>query len=61
MKHENIGVGMVLKLKKHRQEAYGMESDRVEVTAIKPHPPYLVPWIMSGTDAYKPSDFKAAV
>ncbi len=58
MKHQNIKVGMVLKLKRERQEAYGMESDRVEVTAIKPRPGYVVPWIMSGTEAYKPQDFR---
>ena len=61
MKQENIRVGMILKLKKQRQEAYGMESGRVEVTAIKANPPYVVPWIMSGTDAYKPQDFAECI
>ena len=33
----------------------------MRVTGIKPHPGHKVPWIMSGTDAYKPSDFERQV
>ena len=61
MRYRDIRVGMVLKLKKERQEAYGADSDRVEVTDIRPRPGYRIPWIFSGTDAYKPQDFEKAL
>ena len=57
MRHQEIKVGMMLKLKKERQEAYGMESGFVEVTAIKPREGYKVPWIVSNGSYYKSQDF----
>ena len=73
MQLRNIRVGMKLRLKRERQEAYGMTDPVVEVLRIHPRPGYLVPWIvgdgmwtdMDGTvhpfGFYKPSDFSRAI
>ena len=61
MKHQDIKVGMTLKLKKERQEAYAMPTFWVEVTGIKPRSGYKVPWIVSNGSYYKPQDFEKAV
>ncbi len=61
MYHQQIQVGMYLRLKRNRMSDYGMDSPYVRVTAIKANPRYKVPWIMSGTDAFKPSDFECEV
>jgi hypothetical protein len=52
---------MVLRLKRSRMDDYGSASPYVLVTGIKAHPCYKTPWILSGADAYKPSDFQAQV
>ena len=57
MRHQDIKVGMLLKLKKERQEAYAMPTNLVQVTNIKPRPGYKVPWIVSYGSFYKPQDF----
>jgi hypothetical protein len=63
MKANSIRPGMVLKLKLEVFESSAhadgspLESDLVTVTKIKPRPGYSVPWILSGRDAFKPSDF----
>jgi hypothetical protein len=63
MKANSIRPGMVLKLKRDVFEASAhadgtpLESDLITVTGIKPRPGYAVPWILSGPDAFKPSDF----
>ena len=59
MKIENIQIGMTLKLKKQRQNDYGMQTAFVTVTALKPHKCYKRTWVISGTDCYKTSDFEA--
>lgn len=61
MYHQQIEVGMCLRLKRTRMNDYGMDSPYVRVTAIKAHSDYKVPWIMSGNDAFRPSDFERAV
>jgi hypothetical protein len=53
-----IEVGMMLRLKRFRAEEYGSTSLFVHVTGIKAHPCYKTPWILSGNDAYSPSDFE---
>ena len=66
MKAENIRIGMVLKLKLEVMErsvhcdGTAFTSDLVTVTAIKPRAGYSVPWIVSGMDSFKPSDFVRA-
>jgi hypothetical protein len=50
---------MLLRLKKTRAAAYGVSYyDLVKVTGIRANPPYQTPWVISGADAYKPSDFE---
>jgi len=68
MKLENIRVGMVLRLKRSVLDSSvhcddtAFTSDLITVTAIRPHPGYVVPWIMGqGLDAFKPSNFVRAV
>jgi hypothetical protein len=66
VKLENIRVGMVLRLKREvldnsvHCEGSPLTSDLVTVTAIRPRSGYAVPWIVSGMDSFKPSDFKGA-
>ena len=68
MKLENIRVGMVLRLKQEvldssvHCDGTAFTSDLVTVTAIRPRPGYVVPWIIGERlDAFKPSDFVGAV
>ena len=61
MYYHQIQVGMCLRLKRSRMRDYGMDSPYVRVSGIKTNPRYKVPWIMSGTDAFKPSDFEREV
>ena len=62
MRHQEIRVGMLLRLKKERARAYG--ADRLEpirITKIRKNARYKTPWIMSGSAAYRPSDFERAI
>lgn len=67
MKLENIRVGMVLRLQEVLDSSVHCDgtaftSDLVTVTAIRPRPGYVVPWIMGqNLDAFKPSDFVRAI
>lgn len=56
-----IEPGMCLRLKRSRMNDYGLDSPYVYVSGIKTHPRYRTPWIMSGNDAFKPSDFERQV
>ena len=58
MKEAYIRPGMTLRLKKARAEAYGMTERLVLVTALEPHPHYKTGFILSGSDAYRASDFE---
>jgi len=57
MKQYDIKPGMILRLKKDRQEAYGSDSPFVTVTGLKARPGYKVGFVQSGTDYYTPQDF----
>lgn len=60
MKHQDIRVGMVLKLKPNRQEAYQHPTALVTVTELVPHVHYKRVWVKSGKDYYFPQDFARA-
>ena len=57
MNYQDCGVHSVLVLKAERAKAYDMDERRIIVTAIQPRKGYRVPWIVSGTAYFKPSDF----
>jgi hypothetical protein len=57
MRTDQITVGDTLKLKPERQDAYGKTSPFVKITAITYPKGYRTPWICSGPEAYRPSDF----
>jgi hypothetical protein len=59
--YQQIEVGMCLRLKRNRMNDYNLDSPYVRVTAINAHSGYKVPWIMSGKDAFRPSDFERQV
>lgn len=61
MYHQQIKAGMCLRLKRSRMNDYNLDSPYIYVSGIKPHPCYKTPWIMSGNDAFKPSDFERQV
>ena len=53
----DIQVGMILKLKRKRQAAYGESCQFVTVTGFMFRSGYSTPYVQSGTAFYKPSDF----
>lgn len=69
MRYQDIRIGMKLTLKSERQQAYGMTTNKVIVTAMTARlhggRQYKTPWVYGSTDdddrdrAYFPSDFKS--
>lgn len=64
MKAQDIKPGMVLKLKKDRQDAYGLSCPFVRVTWLRSPNAYKTPYVYTGKlndagtpEAFRPSDF----
>lgn len=62
MKHTDIQIGALLKLKPNRADAYGMaDHPYVVVTGLKFRDGYKVPFVLSRDLAFTPSDFAREV
>lgn len=59
MKYDAIRVGMILRLKKSRQEAYGMDSGFVTVIRLKFRKGYKVPHVETNHGFFRPEDFRS--
>jgi len=63
MKYQDIRPGLILRLKKDRREAYGIETTCAQylVTGLKYRNGYKVPYVQCGSLFFRPEDFDKCI